>query len=326
MPEITNWMNQVATDYPDVVSVVEYGQTYEKRVIRLLKIGVNTGEKKKAIWMDCGIHSREWIAPAFCQYFVREILQAYKSDPKMQQMMQNMDFYITPVLNMDGYIYSWKNNTTRLWRKNRSPGPAGCTCHGTDLNRNFEANWGTIGISFNCCSNIYCGSQAASEPEAQAVTYFVGSRKEDFLCFLTIHSYGQLLLVPYGHPNFTASNYDELMKVGLGAADAIRSVHGMNYTVGTSPDVLYANSGSSRDWARMQGIPFSFTFELRDKGEFGFKLPEDQIQPTCEEAYSGALHIITYAHDKTFSGAVATAAATLWTLLLAAGVTSANLM
>lgn len=76
----------------------------------------------------------------------------------------------------------------------------------------------------------------------------------------------------------------------------------------------------------MQGIPFSFTFELRDKGEFGFKLPENQIQPTCEEAYSGALHIITYAHDKTFSGAVATAAATLWTMLLAACVTGTNLM
>lgn len=28
------------------------------------------------------------------------------------------------------------------------------------------------------------------------------------------------------------------MEVGLGAADAIRKVHGMNYTVGSSPDVL----------------------------------------------------------------------------------------
>lgn len=50
-----------------------------------------------------------------------------------------------------------------------------------------------------------------SEPEAQAVTYFLGHQIEDFLCFLTIHSYGQLLLVPYGHPNFTASNYNELV-------------------------------------------------------------------------------------------------------------------
>lgn len=33
------------------------------------------------------------------------------------------------------------------------------------------------------------------------------------------------------------------MSVGLGAADAIRNVHGMNYTVGTSPDVLCECAG-----------------------------------------------------------------------------------
>lgn len=76
----------------------------------------------------------------------------------------------------------------------------------------------------------------------------------------------------------------------------------------------------------MQGIPLTFTFELRDNGTYSFELPEDQIQPTCEEAYSGALHIITYAHDKTFSSAVANAAVTLWSILLAAGVTGATLM
>lgn len=67
-----------------------------------------------------------------------------------------------------------------------------------------------------------------------------------------------------------------------------------------------ANSGSSRDWARMNGIPFAYTFELRDKGQFGFKLPEDQIQPSCEEAYAGAQHIITYVHNKQFTANTAT--------------------
>uniref|UniRef100_A0A3Q1FC41 Carboxypeptidase O n=1 Tax=Acanthochromis polyacanthus TaxID=80966 RepID=A0A3Q1FC41_9TELE len=326
MPEITSWMTQMEKDYPGVVSIVDYGKSYEGRTISLLKIGLNTGEKKKAIWMDCGIHAREWIAPAFCQYFVSQILQSYKTDTIMEQMMKDMDFYVTPVLNVDGYIYSWKDNTTRLWRKNRSPGPPGCDCYGTDLNRNFEANWGTIGVSFDCCSQTYCGTKPKSEPETQSVMNFLASRKDDFLCFLTIHSYSQLLLIPFGHPDFTATNYDELMTVGLGASDAIRKVHGMEYAVGTSPAILYPNSGSSRDWARMQGIPLSYTFELRDNGTFGFELPEDQIKPTCEEAYSGALHIITYAHDKTFNGAVVTAAATLWTVLLAVGVTGANLI
>ncbi|XP_061539257.1 carboxypeptidase O [Phycodurus eques] len=322
MSEISEWMAQLAKEYPDIVTILDYGKTYEFRTISMLKIGVDTGAKKKAIWMDCGIHAREWIAPAFCQYFVSQILQRYKTDPKMGAMITNMDFYITPVLNMDGYIYSWKDNTTRLWRKNRSPGPAGCNCSGTDLNRNFNANWGTVGVSYDCCEDIFCGGAPESEPEAQAVTYFVGSRKEDFLCFLTIHSYGQLLLVPYGHPNFTANNYKELMDVGMGAAEAIKKVHGKIYKVGTSPDILYANSGSSRDWARMQEIPFSYTFELRDDGHYGFQLPEDQIQPTCEEAYSGALHIITYAHNKVFNGAVASTVPTLWTVLVVVGVTS----
>ncbi|XP_040923576.1 carboxypeptidase O isoform X2 [Betta splendens] len=320
MPEITSWMAQLAEDHP-VVTLINYGQTYEKRPINLLKIGLDSEQRKKAVWMDCGIHAREWIAPAFCQYFINQILQTYKTDPTVNQMMKNLDFYVTPVLNVDGYVYSWKDNTTRLWRKNRSPGPPGCSCYGTDLNRNFDANWGTIGVSTNCCSITYGGTKALSEPEAQAVTNFLAKQKDDFLCFLTIHSYGQLLLVPYGHPNFTAPNYDELMKVGLAAADEIRKAHGMNYRVGSSPDILYPNSGSSRDWARLVGIPFTYTFELRDNGTFEFELPEAQIQPTCEEAYRGAMHIITYVHEKTFNGAVATAAAALWTLLLAAGAT-----
>ncbi len=32
------------------------------------------------------------------------------------------------------------------------------------------------------------------------------------------------------------------------------------------------------------GIPFSFGVELRDLGEFGTRLPADQILPTAEEA------------------------------------------
>ncbi|CAN9498254.1 unnamed protein product [Ophioblennius macclurei] len=328
MPEITNWMRQMVKDHPDLVTMVDYGKTYENRTISLLKIGFDTGLKKKAVWMDCGIHAREWITPAFCQYFVSQILQTYKTDPKIELMMKNMDFYVTPVFNIDGYVYSWKDNTTRLWRKNRSAHSPGCDCQGIDLNRNFDANWGSVGVSSDCCSNIYCGTGPMSEPETQFLTFFVGSRKDDFLCFLTIHSYGQQVLFPYGHPNLTASNYAELMEVGNAAAEAIRKVHGMIYTAGTPSDILYSFTGSSQDWAHMQGIPLTYTFELRDNGTFGFELPEDQIQPTCEEAYSGALHIITYAHDKAFNAAVtvAAAAATLRTVLLAAGTTGITLM
>lgn len=44
-----------------------------------------------------------------------QILQAYKTDPKMEEMMTNMDFYVTPVLNIDGYMYSWENSTVSTY-------------------------------------------------------------------------------------------------------------------------------------------------------------------------------------------------------------------
>ncbi|KAL1022062.1 hypothetical protein UPYG_G00021730 [Umbra pygmaea] len=317
MTEISEWMEQMETENPDVVSSLVYGQTYEKRNISLLKIGLSSTNRKKAIWMDCCIHAREWITPAFCQYFVEEILKVYKTNAKINEMMKNLDFYVTPVLNVDGYIYSWLNESTRMWRKNRSPGTGNCTCYGTDLNRNFNSNWGTVGVSTDCCKEIYCGTKALSETEAQAVTYKLEKMSGDILAFFTIHSYSQLILLPYAHANISAPNHERLMEVGLGAAKAIKDVHGMNYTVDPA-------SGTSQDYARQIGIPLSFTFELRDKGDHAFLLPEDQIQPTCEEAYAGVQHIISDAHDKAFYSSAATITATLWTTLLAAWVTTAT--
>uniref|UniRef100_UPI0037E75C74 carboxypeptidase O-like n=1 Tax=Semicossyphus pulcher TaxID=241346 RepID=UPI0037E75C74 len=319
MDEISRWMEDVERGNPELVSSSMYGQTYEKRNITLLKLGlVNPqGREKKVIWMDCGIHAREWIAPAFCQWFVKEIVQSYKTNKKLEQMLQNLDIYVTPVLNVDGYIYTWENNSTRLWRKSRSTPPEGSSCYGVDLNRNFNANWGTVGVSFESCSNTYCGISAGSEPEAAAVMAFVGKMLNETLCFLTIHSAGQLILLPYGHPEISAPNYNELVSVGETAAAEMKKIHGMDYTVGTSPQILYPNSGSSRDWARLIGIPLSYTFELRDKGEFSHLLPEDQIQPACEEAYAGAISIITYVHDKALNNA---AVPTLTSFTAASGV------
>lgn len=31
--------------------------------------------------MDCGIHAREWIGPAFCQWFVKEVSETLYTMP-----------------------------------------------------------------------------------------------------------------------------------------------------------------------------------------------------------------------------------------------------
>ncbi|ELW70802.1 Carboxypeptidase O [Tupaia chinensis] len=293
--QIYQWMSQISEKYREVVTQHLLGTTYENRTMYYLKISQPSNNTKKIIWMDCGIHAREWIAPAFCQWFVKEILQNYKENPRISKFLRNLDFYVLPVFNIDGYIYTW--TTDRLWRKSRSSHNNG-TCFGTDLNRNFNASWCSTGASKNCEDLIFCGTGPVSEPETKALSSFIESRKKNILCFLTMHSYGQLILTPYGYTQDKASNHEELIRFGQKAANALKAKHGTNYRVGSSVDILYATSGSSRDWARDIGIPFSYTFELRDNGTYGFVLPAAQIQPTCEETMEAVLSILDDVYAK----------------------------
>lgn len=44
-----------------------------------LQIGAprpNVGGEKPAIWIDAGIHAREWIAPAVALYFIKRVSSA----------------------------------------------------------------------------------------------------------------------------------------------------------------------------------------------------------------------------------------------------------
>ncbi|XP_054685369.1 carboxypeptidase O isoform X1 [Grus americana] len=208
MEVIYQWMTQIQKNNSELVTQHYLGKTIENRTMYYLQISQPSDKTKKIIWMDCGIHAREWISPAFCQWFVKEILQNYKSDPKISRFLQNLDLYILPVLNIDGYIYSWEKD--RLWRKNRSSHMNG-TCYGTDLNRNFNSSWGSIGVSYNCSSEIFCGSGPESEPETRAVAQLIERKKSDILCYLTIHSYGQYILTPYGSTTKPPSNSEELV-------------------------------------------------------------------------------------------------------------------
>lgn len=53
-------------------------------------------------------------------------------------------------------------------------------------------------------------------------------------------------------------------------------------------------AGGSDDWAYDLGVKYSYTFELRDEGRYGFLLPESQIKPTCEETMLAVKYIASY--------------------------------
>ncbi|XP_059849384.1 carboxypeptidase B-like [Hypanus sabinus] len=288
--EIESWMKKITNENPRLISLFRIGKSYEYRNIYILRVGKRTHTAKPAIFMDCGIHAREWISPAFCQWFVMEAVQSFGRNCTMDTLLNKLDFLIVPVVNVDGYVYTWTKD--RLWRKTRSRNP-GTTCVGTDPNRNFDAKWCSIGASRNPCDETYCGSHVESEREVRAVANAIRKYK-GIKAYITMHSYSQMCLFPYSYTYSLAPDYKELNFIARNAVMVLRSLYGTRYTYGPGSLTIYPSAGGSDDWAYDIGIKYSFTFELRDLGQYGFLLPESQIKPTCEETMLAINYITSY--------------------------------
>ncbi|XP_071380683.1 carboxypeptidase B2-like [Centroberyx affinis] len=301
LEEIYEWINEVALAYPDMVETFSIGSSFENRSLQVLKLSGEKKADKKAIWMDCGIHAREWISPAFCLWFVQHYLKNYKQDQNITHLLDNMDVYVLPVMNPDGYKYTWLHTLTsrnRMWRKNRSH-RKGSFCTGVDLNRNFDANWCSEGASNNTCFDTYCGPAAHSEPETQALAEFLRNHSDSVQIYYTIHSYSQMLLFPFSYTRDKAPNHDELLGLVKEVAEKINASTGNTYKYGPGSETIYLAPGGSDDWAYDLGIKYAFTFELQDTGNYGFLLPPSHILQACSEALIAVQTIALRVIEKT---------------------------
>ncbi|KAK2519841.1 Cpa6 isoform B [Columba livia] len=208
-------MDHLNKTHSDLVHMFSVGESYEGRPLFVLKLGKRSRPYKKAVWIDCGIHAREWIGPAFCQWFVKEALQTYQTDPAMRKMLTQLYFYIMPVFNVDGYHFSWTND--RFWRKTRSKNTR-FRCHGVDANRNWKVKWCDEGASLHPCDDTYCGPFPESEPEVKAVAHFLRKHRKQIKAYLSFHAYAQMLLYPYSYKYATIPNFScvvSSLKLGI---------------------------------------------------------------------------------------------------------------
>ncbi|XP_071098218.1 zinc carboxypeptidase-like [Haliotis cracherodii] len=288
---INNYITGFANSFSGVSTGTLDHTTYEGRSTSYIHINNPNVSGKKRIFIEAGIHAREWVTPASSMYFVDRMLHE-RSIPGSQAefLYNNFEWYIVPVTNPDGYTYT--HTTDRLWRKNRN------TCssifgRGVDLNRNWDANFGGTGSSSSCFSDTFRGASVFSEAETRNIRDWVSSIQSNegpISAYLSIHSYSQYLLVPYGYAeNTVPDNNAEIRRITNLAKDAIRNLpYQKEYFVGTAPEILYVASGTSSDWARLNAnIPYAMTYEMRPdaNANSGFELPASEIIPTGEDLW-----------------------------------------
>ncbi|KAM6973343.1 carboxypeptidase A2-like [Aplochiton taeniatus] len=292
---IYSWMDTLVADHPKLVTKEKIGTTYENRPMYVLKFSTG-GDRRPAIWVDTGIHAREWVSQATGVWTANKIATDYGTDASLTSLLDTMDIYMLILANPDGYVHSHTND--RMWRKTRSLN-SGSMCRGVDPNRNWNAGFGGPGASRNPCSDSYHGPSAHSEVEVKNVVNLIQSHG-NFKSFISVHAYSQLLMYPYGYTCKDAYNQAELHAVGKAAVDKLSTLYGTSYKVGSICKIIYQASGGSIDWSYDVGIKYSFAFELRDTGRYGFILPANQIIPTATETWLALKHLMEYVRDNPY--------------------------
>jgi hypothetical protein len=273
-------MYALSRNYPGVTKLVKIGTTGKGREILALKVtqgarGQRDG-RRPAVLFSATQHAREWIATEIDRRLMYHYIEAWANDdPKIVKLLQSTELWFVPVMNPDGYQYSF--DTERLWRKNlRDNDGDGQTTNsdGVDPNRNYPEHfkYDEEGSSKIFSSQTYRGPGPASEAETKAIMGL--SDRVGFEFNVNYHSNGQWLLYPEGWQVGSPTADDPIYFALSGNLDrpAIKDFH-----PGLSSDVLYVTNGEANDFMHKDGAALAWTPELSEGCPgCGFVFPDDE--------------------------------------------------
>ncbi len=272
-------MHELANNYPGVTKLVRIGTTLQGREILALKVtqgarGQRDG-RRPAVLFSATQHAREWIATEIDRRLMYHYIEGWANeDPQIVKLLQQTELWFVPVMNPDGYQYSF--DAERLWRKNlRDNDGDGQTtiADGVDPNRNYPEHfkYDEEGSSKIISSQTYRGLGPASERETQAIMGL--SDRVGFEFNVNYHSNGRWLLYPEGWQVGSPTADDPIYFALSGNLDrpAIEGFH-----PGLSSDVLYVTNGEANDFMHKRGGALAWTPELSPGcPTCGFVFPDD---------------------------------------------------
>ena len=294
-------IQDISSAYPDLTELFDIGDSWDKAtpggltgydILALRLTNENIGEvaDKPTFFLMAEIHAREYVTAEAAMRYAELLVNSYGIDPDITWLLDYFRVYIVTMTNPDGRKLAEAGN---WWRKNVDSDD-GCNdpgSWGTDLNRNHSFKWNMGGSDDYPCGETYHGPTAGSEPEVQAIEDFVRTLFPDQRgpgdndpaptdttgVFITLHSYSQLVLWPWGWTSSPAPNSTQLQTLGRHLA----------YFNGYNPQQsyqLYQTSGTSDEFAYGELGIAGYTFEMgtdffQDCGSF-----ESTIYPDNRDA------------------------------------------
>jgi len=291
-------VDALASTYPSLTRIITIGTSYESRPLRVLVLTnkEHVISDKPRFFLLANIHGREFITPEAALQFARLLLEGYGREADATWLLDWQEIHVLVTANPDGHFRN--EQVFVYWRKNANPENQN-QCpnnYGTDLNRNSSFQWGGVGASSYPCDETYRGQSAASERETQAIQDYAVALFPDQRgplitdtapltstgVLVTLHSYGSLVLWPWGFTSEPAPNSAQLARLG-------QKLAGLNGYVPQPAYALYPTSGTTDDWSYGELGIASYTFEMGGYSD-GFLPPCSRYDAIIQSNLSALLY------------------------------------
>ena len=311
LDETYNYIDSLHVMYPSITDIDTIGFTaQDNNPLVILKIN---GQNPAAQQTESGFllmamhHAREWQTVNAAMFFTDSLLCNYGSDPDITALIDSTFIVVYPVVNPDGYDYS--RTTDNMWRKNRAYRDG---VYGVDPNRNYGgglngdpmSEWGFIANSSTThypSNEVYCGPYPNSEREVQSVLQLIDDY--DFDISISLHSYGELVIWPWGGVTYAAPDSVLFEYLGAEMANEIPTKNNSGYYDPGQSVGLYPTTGDSDDWiygwtkTQKGRTTMAFTFEIDNSFNSSTATEVDTLIRRVYNGIYRGLELCDYARD-----------------------------
>ncbi len=255
------FMQGLVADYPDQATMVDLGPSVLGRRLWAIRV-TGRGKNKPAVIYHGAQHGNEIIGSCVVAYTARYLLSNYDSDPDIKTLVDNVEWYLLPIMNPDGYERGGRYNA-----------------NGVDLNRDWADPDGN--------------PPRFTQPETRALRDFFRDHPNS-RAHTDFHSYGRMIMWPWSYIGSRCEDDKTFDLLGAEMADRIRSIRGTDYRRGALCVVFgLCVSGSSVDYTYGAVGQWGTGFEVG----YSHNMPTREIVPTSQEMLEVMLVLTEFIND-----------------------------
>lgn len=252
--EHVQFMWTLAASHISLAQMINVGYSVQNRPMWALRV-TGPGYAKPAVFYHGAEHGNEQAPASVVQYVANHLLSNYATDPEVAALVNNVEWYLMPIMNPDGYVAYNRYNA-----------------NGVDLNR----NWGGPGSG----QDPWGGPYPFSEPETQHMRDFLIAHPT-MRVHIDLHGYVPWIMWPWGHTPEHCPDHSTFLAVGTVFRNLIAAAGGGTYQIGTIYEVAYPVSGSSTN----------YSYGVLDRWAFGIEVVDSDMPAICQEFLNSLLYV-----------------------------------